>query len=311
MKAIYPLVSIIIPTYKRADKLERAIESVLNQTYPNIEVLVIDDNGPFSRYRKLTKQIMLKYEDKSNIKYICHEANKGGAQARNTGIKHAQGEFIAFLDDDDEFYSDKIEMQYTYYQNNKNLKHIGVIYCHMIGITEEGKILYKKENRGEGMPLYENMLECIANTSTWFLPKEVLENVGGFEETPSKQDTIMLFKIMSSGYEVYCVDKVLLKYYEHNEGRISGLGENKIIGENNAREYARSLYDNLKDKQKIRNVEASFSEKLLVFYLVNDRDEEAKVELYNIFKNRPFCLAAIKSVIKYIFKKQYIRKIIG
>ena len=123
------LVSVIIPTYKRYDVLSRAIDSALNQTYNNIEIIVIDDNKKESEFRKKTEETMKKYENNSKVKYIKNEKNLGGAETRNVGVKNANGEFIAFLDDDDEFVNDKIEKQMKHYKKIESKK-IGLIYCY-------------------------------------------------------------------------------------------------------------------------------------------------------------------------------------
>ena len=103
------LVSVVIPTFRRPDKLERAIESVLAQTYPRVEVIVVDDNDPDTEGRLLTEQIMFRYVANSRVRYIKHEHNKNGSAARNTGARNSDAEFVAFLDDDDEFFPEKIE----------------------------------------------------------------------------------------------------------------------------------------------------------------------------------------------------------
>src|SRR5690606_21643920 len=104
-----PIVSVIIPTYNRPERLTRAINSVLDQTYKNIEVLVVDDNNPHTDFRKETEIVMRKYKDNDQVKYIKHPRNKNGAAARNTGIQASAGKYIAFLDDDDEFLPNRIE----------------------------------------------------------------------------------------------------------------------------------------------------------------------------------------------------------
>ena len=123
------LVSILIPTYKRTDKLKKSIKSALNQTYENIEIIVIDDNDPETLDREKNEILMdqMKKEYK-NIVYIKHEKNKNGAAARNTGIKKAKGKYIAFLDDDDEFFKQKIEIQYKYLKENPNFKAVSCGY---------------------------------------------------------------------------------------------------------------------------------------------------------------------------------------
>lgn len=104
-------VSVIITTYNNQGSLTRAIDSVLNQTYKNIEIIVVDDNGNNTDGRTRTEKLMDKYKDNSLVKYICHYKNSNGAVARNTGIRNSTGDYISFLDDDDEYLNTKIEKQ--------------------------------------------------------------------------------------------------------------------------------------------------------------------------------------------------------
>lgn len=100
-----PLVSIVIATYKRSRLVPRAIESVRKQTYGNVEILVVDDGSPDD-----TRSVVESIQD-DRIRYMRHEKNKGLPAARNTGIRAAKGEYIAFLDDDDEWRENKLERQ--------------------------------------------------------------------------------------------------------------------------------------------------------------------------------------------------------
>jgi glycosyltransferase involved in cell wall biosynthesis len=100
-----PLVTAIIATYKRAALVPRAIESVRNQTYTNLEIIVVDDGSPDD-----TESVVRAIPDE-RIRYIRHQKNKGLPAGRNTGIRAAKGEYVAFLDDDDEWRADKIERQ--------------------------------------------------------------------------------------------------------------------------------------------------------------------------------------------------------
>ena len=109
--SIKPMVSVIIPTYKRYNMLPRAIASVLSQTYSNIQIVVVDDNNPDTEYRKKTEALMEQYALDERVKYVKHSKNANGSVARNTGIKSSDGEIVAFLDDDDFFYPEKIEKQ--------------------------------------------------------------------------------------------------------------------------------------------------------------------------------------------------------
>ena len=102
-------VSVIIPTYNRAENIDRAINSIVNQTYKNIEIIVVDDNSNESECRTKMMEKMSKYANQKNIIYLKHEVNKNGAAARNTGIQKSTGDYITFLDDDDYYMPDRIE----------------------------------------------------------------------------------------------------------------------------------------------------------------------------------------------------------
>ena len=98
-----PLISVIIPTYNRGALLGRAIRSVLAQSYRNIEIIVVDDASD-----DYSGAVVKEFSD-NRLSYIRHDSNMGGAKARNTGIKAAKGEYIAFQDSDDEWVKDKLE----------------------------------------------------------------------------------------------------------------------------------------------------------------------------------------------------------
>jgi len=97
------LVSVLVPTYNRPDPLKRALESITTQTYKNIEVIVVNDAG------KDVSQVINAFRDRLTIKYLTHDINKDRSAARNTAIKHASGQYIAYLDDDDIFHPNHIE----------------------------------------------------------------------------------------------------------------------------------------------------------------------------------------------------------
>jgi GT2 family glycosyltransferase len=101
------LISVIIPTYNRADLITRAIASVREQIYQNLEIIVVDDASDDD-----VAQVIQQIND-SRIKYIRHQTNLGGSEARNTGIRHAQGEYVAFLDSDDVWLPNKLSSQLT------------------------------------------------------------------------------------------------------------------------------------------------------------------------------------------------------
>ena len=106
------MVSIIIPTYNRANVIKRAIDSVLRQTYDSYEVVVVDDGSTDE-----TESVIAGIQD-ARIRYIALKENQGVAHARNIGIREARYDYIAFLDSDDEWLLDKLELQMRLFQNS-------------------------------------------------------------------------------------------------------------------------------------------------------------------------------------------------
>ncbi len=288
------LITIIITTYKRSNLIERALKSVLNQTYKNLEIIVVDDNANEPEERRKTKEIIEKYD---NIIYIQNEKNLGGALSRNEGIYRAKGKFIAFLDDDDEYREDKIEKQYDLFVQHKGEK-VGLIFSNEKSIDYNVNIIYQQ------------MMGCIAPTSFWFVPKKVLEEVNYFEDTPCKQDSILLLKILVKGYTAYKVPENLVVFNEHDSNSgISGTKLSNIEGMNNYRDWCRKYYDMLDNQKQINDVEYNFSKQLVTLYIFNNMKKEAKTELKNMIKLKPFNQKTILAIIKHIFQNYYIKKI--
>jgi glycosyltransferase involved in cell wall biosynthesis len=180
VKVTKDLVSIIIPTYSRPVYLKRAIYSVLNQTYKNIEVVVVDDNDATSKYRKETEIVMTEFTENTKVKYIKHSKNKNGSAARNTGLKESKGYYIALLDDDDEFLPLKLEKQVEVL--NKLDDSFGGVYCNYQQLLK-GKITAKYKNIEEGN-IVESLLLCnnsICGGSTLLLKRTVLQDLNGFD----------------------------------------------------------------------------------------------------------------------------------
>ena len=112
-------VSVIIPTYNRAKLIKRSILSVLNQTYQNFEIIVVDDGSADD-----TKSVVESFNN-PKIRYIRHDINKGQSAARNTGIKNAKGKYIAFQDSDDEWLPEKLEKQMSCFESPSS--HSGIV----------------------------------------------------------------------------------------------------------------------------------------------------------------------------------------
>ena len=175
-------VSVVIPTHNRATLLRRAIDSVLNQTWEDIEILVIDDASTDT-----TESVIEDYND-SRITYLRHEENRGGSAARNTGIEAATGRFVAFLDDDDEWKPGKLTVQLDAYDRAD--ADVGVVYTGIENVNSEGRTNAVKTPRTEGDVTKELLLDnFIGSFSALLVERAIVEQVGPLNERfPSWQD---------------------------------------------------------------------------------------------------------------------------
>lgn len=209
-----PKVSIIIPTYKRALTLDRAIESVLNQTYDNIEIFIIDDNNPDTIEREQTKEVMEKYSDNSKVIYLKHDRNKNGSAARNTGIKHSTGKYITFLDDDDEMFPEKLKSQVEKMEELDETW--GACYTSYVKEMADGSFQRGTENR-EGNLIVEALMRTlyIYAGSNLMVRRNIVEEINGFDESFMRnQDLEFLVRILKN-YKIAYVDTCgLLMHYD-------------------------------------------------------------------------------------------------
>ncbi len=298
-------VSIVIPTYKRVEELKRALLSAINQTYKNIEIIVVDDNSNNKEIRSQVEELMKNYP---NVKYIKNKENKGGALSRNEGIKNATGKFISFLDDDDEIYKDKIEKQMNLYKklNNKNCC---MIYCYANRVTD-GKIVGIEKKDFEGKQLYNHMKGGIAVTTSWLCPIDKIREVNGFDDVPCQQEATLLLKLLVKEYEVYRVPEPLFSFYVHNKldgSGITNINEKYINGKLLYIEKCRKNYDKL-TKQQIKEVEENFDIELFNLYCYTKNRKKMLYYLKKQMKNNLFSKETIKSIIKFLFLKKYIKR---
>lgn len=294
------LVSIIIPTYKRNNKIERAINSAINQTYKNVEIIVVDDNYPESEWRTKTENVMQKYRDSCNIRYIKHKKNCGAGIARNTGISAARGDYISFLDDDDWYEEKKIELQMKALQL-LSTERIGIIYCDMRGIDEHEKTVWLKTIEYNGLPFVESVTnDCISPTSTWLCPQKALRQLRGFMSIPAKQDVLLMAQLIAEGYKIYRVPQILVNYSCHSDEKISENLNSKIIGIQYIRNFARTRYSTLGESD-IKKVESKNAIKLFNLYATNGNYSGVKEEFKNILR-----YSKLKQTIKYTIKKLFL-----
>lgn len=196
-------VSIIIPTYKSRGGLSVSVDSAIKQTYPEVEIIVVDDNSPDSQERIETEQIMIRYANEPRVKYIKHPENRNGASARNTGISYSSGDYIAFLDDDDEFFETKIERQVAYLESHSEF---AAVYNFSF-VNGKKEIIHPYEGDAS-IPLL--MCRTKMFTPSLMFRKQALVAIGGFDEGFKRhQDYELLLKFFAGGYKIGCIQEYL------------------------------------------------------------------------------------------------------
>lgn len=175
-------VSVIIPSYGDNTDPCRAVNSVLNQDYDNLEVIVVDDNGFGTKQQIINASLFKQYNEESRVHYIIHEVNRGGSVARNTGVKASTGEYLCFLDDDDEF-ADRTKIS-KQMQLAVQLNEEWAGTYSSLKIFKGDQFLRTVLASNSGYVLDEFMRgEMSIGTAAPIITRESYDNVGGFEES--------------------------------------------------------------------------------------------------------------------------------
>ncbi|MEN8078821.1 glycosyltransferase family 2 protein [Clostridioides difficile] len=242
------LVSVIIATYKRDLSLKNAIDSLMKQTYKNIEIIVVDDNANKVWNDKI-KEIIDNCEKIHPIIYIKNEKNKGSAETRNIGIKEAKGEYITFLDDDDIYLPNKIHNQLC--EMKKSNADFSITDLELV--NESGKIIEKRtreyiEDFSTRSLLKYHLMHHITGTDTMMFRREYLIDIGGFEPIDVGDEFYLMQKAIEKGGKFDYISVCDVKAYVHTETEGLSSGESKINGENSLYEYKKKYFNELDRK---------------------------------------------------------------
>jgi len=203
-----PLISVIIPSFNREKLIIKAIKSVLNQSFQDFEILIIDDAST-DNTNKVVSNL-----NNNKIKYFRLNKNSGQCIARNYGIKRANGEYIAFLDSDDEWLPEKLRLQIECFE--KNGKKLGIVYGYSYQkdvIKNETILIDREYYRGN---IHAKFLEgfCPPTPSLFLVKKKALEEVNGFDENLITFVDLDLWLRLSAKYEFDYVEVPLIIKYE-------------------------------------------------------------------------------------------------
>lgn len=209
------LVSVIIPTYNRAALVLKAVQSVLEQTYQNFEIIVVDDGSIDN-----TEELVRNFKD-DRIRYIRFNENQGAPFARNKGVKIAKGEYISFLDSDDYYLPNKLALQIDAFKSNSDA---GLVYSKFFIESSDTKkrVEYGSKTFESGHLFEKILLKSIpCRIQTWLIRKECFLSIGGFDEKlPMLQDRDFIVRF-SYRYKLLGVPEPVAVVVFHKGIRIS------------------------------------------------------------------------------------------
>lgn len=210
------LVSVIIPTFNRANLILRALDSVLSQSFRDFDIRIIDDGGSDDT-ESLVHQRAAEFSD-VEIHYK-HTPNRGVAAARNFGIGISSGRWIALLDSDDEWLPDKLEKQLAFLRKNPE---ISLIHSGEMWIRNGVRVNAPKSYQKYGGDVFEKSLPvCMIGPSTAMFSRDLFESVGGFDENFPVCEDYDFWLRATSLYETGFIDEPLTVKYGGHEDQLS------------------------------------------------------------------------------------------
>lgn len=282
------MVSVIIPAYNSEKTIQRAINSVLNQTLKDFELLIVDDgstDGTVRIVRELAKK-------DARIRFYELKSNSGGpATPRNYGVKMAQGEYVAFLDHDDEWIPEKLEEQIKLFKEG-----VGIITCNLMFIND---VTYEKGEHGlhlfEGVEKFlYNPQKYVFGNSSVVIKKDIINEIGSWDENLKIfEDIDYYIRIVKAGYVIEFVKKPLVKYYIHS-GNLS-------------RDFAKSAQDYLRLLEKHKEIEeehpsiyAVYLRRLGTMYMLARDKEKSRTYFRKSIKLRKSAACILALLLSYL-----------
>lgn len=270
------MISVIIPTYNRETTIKRAVDSVLEQTYKNFEIIIVDDNSTDN-----TAKVIENIQDE-RIVYLRQSSNRGACVARNIGISKAKGKYIAFLDSDDQWISSKLEKEVNFLENNN----LDIVFCsHKVvnsGLTKIVPELEIKKDRIGQWIFYDNFI----TTGAILGKKDCFVDEKFDKELTRFQDWDLVIRLIKK-YRVGHLNEVLTVNYIQSDS----LTKDDLAGVTSLRKIYRKYND---DINKNSDINAKFNDRIARLAIqCNERPmKELKISLRSKF--------TIKCVVKYV-----------
>jgi len=289
-----PLVSVVVITYNAADYVGRAVESVLQQTWKNLELIVVDDGSTDG-----TPRVIERFKD-DRLKYLRQE-NQGPNAARNQGIRHSRGEFVAFLDSDDWWLPDKLCRQVAVAGQNPNA---GLIYSFAVGVNASGDETARMDAVVTGRVLERLLLgQCIAGSaSSVMVRSKTIDTVGMFDESLHYAEDWEYWIRIASRFEVACVPE----YDVYLLGRPNSRGKNALGTRDHSLRFIRDALDrHAPGRPWFRR--AALAE---IHYVAGHNfwssgySWQARREIFRALMYNPFYLVYYKRMVRLFFPKR-------
>lgn len=233
------LVSVIIPTHSGYDTIVKTIESVLSQTYTNLEIIICDDNGENTQNQLLTQKAIEPLMTKDRrIKYIVSKENKNGSSARNIAMKASSGEYISFLDDDDEYMPECVQKEIEAFEKLND--DYGIVFVSFLQTSDNRKdVIFTSDFKGD--ILQDFLLGKIESPSSIIsIRRDVIKEVGFWDESFFRhQDWEYIIRILDK-YKAYGITDVLVKrkiVLRHNAKKPDLYEKNRLHFLNKMKEY--------------------------------------------------------------------------
>jgi glycosyltransferase involved in cell wall biosynthesis len=292
------MVSVVIPTHNRVELLKNAVESVLKQTYEDYEMIIVDDGSTDGTGE------FLKGLRNDRMSFHRFQEPVGGNLARNKGITMASGEFVAFLDDDDEWMPEKLEKQMKLFEDNS----VGLVYTGSEIIYTYYDIKYKNIPRNRG-DLFKKVLirNCIGTTSSVVVRKSILEIAGLFDEDiRMRQDQDLWIRICRL-CNVDVVEEPLIRYFFRKDANQISLDLEKYweTVERFDEKYSEYIEELTEDEKLTRNT--GMYKALASRNMRNGNNREARKYLWEALKLKFSLKIVRKYVMTFFGHKQMVR----
>ena len=259
-----PKVSVIVPTYNRADLLERALNSIVSQTYQDFELIVVDD-GSTDKTSKVMKSF-------PKAQYLYIKKNSGVSKARNVGLASAKGELICFLDSDDLWNEKKIQIQAQWLENNKASQ---ICYTDEIWIRNGVRVNPMDRHRKYSGDIFRHCLGlCIVSPSSVMIRAKLFDEIGNFDESlPACEDYDLWLRIASKYAFHFIEEPLIIKYGGHSDQlsrKYWGMDRFRVVA------LKKLLDQNSLDKEKLKLTRSMFLEKCSI--LIKGFEKRGKKE---------------------------------